>query len=165
MGEVIGKWILGLVGAALVTCICLMVTPEGRVKKVVSLVCGLVLIIALIKPVVGFDYTTFSKNYEDLRVNAENFTEPLGDVNEKLEGTIIEQQCAAYIVDKGTALGIKDLGARVTAKRSDDGYWYPASAKITGRADVITREKLCGYIESELGIAPSGIVWSNNDES
>ena len=164
MGGILGKWVLGLAGAALITCICLMITPEGRVKKVTSLVCGFVLILALIKPLVGFDYTSFSKNYAGLRLDAENLGQPLGDVNEKLERTIIEQECSAYIVDKGTALGILNISAEVTAKWSEDGYWYPVSAAITSGADPGAQSKLNGYIESELGISPSEIVWSDGNE-
>ena len=164
MSGMLGKWVLGLVGAALMTCICLMITPEGRVKKVVSLVCGFVLIIALIKPVVGFDYTSFSRNYTQLRLDAENFGQPLDDVNEKLEGTIIEEECASYIVDKGTALGITDLQAAVTANWDDGGYWYPVAANITSDADADLRGKLNDYIETDLGIPPSEITWSNDNE-
>jgi hypothetical protein len=164
MPEVIRSWVIGIACAAMITAIAMTVTPEGSVKKAVALVCGLVVILALIKPIVGFDYTSFSKNMVELRNDAEAFSADVEGVNENLTRLIIEEECAAYILDKGTALGITDLEVIVTAVWSEEGYWYPCKASLKTNADEGMRFKLSRNIEAELGIPPEELTWSMIDE-
>jgi hypothetical protein len=162
--EALRNWIIGLMGAAMVTAVALTVTPEGRVKKIVSLICGLVTIIALVKPVVGFDYTGFAKNIASYQKSAQGFSSKVESSNEKLTRLIIEDKCETYILDKGKSLGITDLEVTVTAAWSKDGYWYPTGAHLSTNADKESRDKLCQSIEAELGIPPEELIWSMRDE-
>ena len=164
MGDALRSWILGIVGAAMLAAIAMTITPEGRVKKVVSLTCGVAMIIALVRPVTGFDYTGFAKSLTRLRQNAALFSEDASDTNEKLTGLIIEERCAAYILDKGTLLGINDLAVSVSAKWSTEGYWYPSGATITTSANQEFRDKLSYIIEAELGIPPGELIWRMTNE-
>lgn len=164
MTEALRSWIIGLAGAAMVTAIAMTVTPEGKVKKVVSLICGLLTIVALIKPIAGFDYTGFSKNLALYQKNAESFSSKVDSANEKLTRRIIEDRCATYILDKGKSLGISDLEVAVTASWSKDGYWYPSGASLKTAADKEKRDKLSQSIEAELGIPPKELIWSMRDE-
>lgn len=164
MGDMLGTWITGLVSASVITAISMTISPEGRVKKVLSLVCGLMMIIVMIKPVVGFDYTTFSSTYFGLKAEAEGFSDELEEVNKNLTGLIIEEQCQAYILDKGNELGIDNLAVTVSARWSEDGYWYPAGAEIITDAGESAKSKLGYCIESDLGIPAEELIWRMNDE-
>jgi stage III sporulation protein AF len=164
MPEAIRSWVIGIACAAMITAIAMTVTPEGSVKKAVALVCGLVVILTLIKPIVGFDYTSFSKNMAQYRNDAEAFSSNVESVNENLTRLIIEEECAAYILDKGTALGITDLEVTVTAEWSEEGYWYPSKASLKANADEAMRFQLGRNIEAELGIPPEELTWSMSDE-
>jgi hypothetical protein len=151
-------------GAAMVTAVAMTVTPEGRVKKIVSLICGLVTIVALVKPVAGFDYTGFAKNIASYQKNAQGFSSQVQSSDEKLTRLIIEDKCETYILDKGKSLGISDLEATVTASWSKDGYWYPSGARLTTNTDKEKRDKLSQSIAAELGIPPEELIWSMRDE-
>jgi hypothetical protein len=164
MSEVLRSWVIGLAGAAMVTAVAMTITPEGRVKKVVSLICGLVTILALVRPLADFDYLDFAKNIASYRQNAETFSSDVRDVNENLTRLIIEDKCETYILDKGKSLGMGDLAVTVTAAWSKDGYWYPSGAQLSTNADKESREKLCQSIEAELGIPPEELIWSMRDE-
>lgn len=164
MTEALRSWVIGLAGAAMVTAVAMTVTPEGRVKKIVALICGLVTIIALIKPVIGFDYTSFSKYLAQYKKNAESFSSDINSTNENLTRLIIEDKTRAYILDKGKSLGITELKATVKVKWSEDGYWYPCGANLVTNADKATRDKLSQSIEAELGIPPEELNWSMCDE-
>ncbi|SHI08267.1 Stage III sporulation protein AF (Spore_III_AF) [Sporobacter termitidis DSM 10068] len=164
MTEALRSWIIGLAGAAMVTAVAMTVTPEGRVKKVVSLICGLVTIIALIKPIVGFNYADFAKSLASYQKDAEGFSGQMDSSNEKLTRLIIEDKCATYILDKGKSLDMDDLEVTVTASWSEDGYWYPSGARLTTNADKAKRDKLGQSITSELGIPPEELIWSMRDE-
>ena len=164
MTEALRGWIIGIAGAAMVTAVAMTVTPEGKVKKIVALICGLMTVIALIKPITGFDYTSFSKYLTQYRNDAETFSVEVESENENLTRRIIEDRCQAYILDKGKSLGITDLAVTVTAQWSEDGYWYPSGASLVTNADRETRDKLSQSIEAELGISPEELIWSMRDE-
>ena len=157
-------WVFGIVGAALITSICMTITPDGKVKKVVSLACGLVVILMLINPIIEFDYGLFSQSYAQFRAEAAAFSQEGVAFNEKLSGLIIEEACVAYILDKGTKLGIHDLTAEVSARQSANGYWYPYAARLTTAANQELRDRLSDSIYASLGISPEELIWSMNYE-
>ncbi len=160
MTEALRGWIVGIAGAAMVTAVAMTVTPEGRVKKVVALICGLMTVLALIKPIVGFDYDSFSKNLAQYKSEAAVIAGSIDETNEILTRRIIEDRCATYILDKGASLGITDLEVTVKAVWSEDGYWYPSGASLTTDADESLRRELSRGIASELGIPPEELSWS-----
>lgn len=164
MAEALRSWILGLAGAAMVTAAAMTVTPEGKVKKIVGLICGLMMVIALLRPLVGFDYTSFSKYLTRYKNDAETFSSEIADENENLKSRIIEDKCEAYILDKGKSFGITDLTVIVTATWSEDGFWYPSGAKLMTNASTEARGKLGNSIEAELGIPQEELIWSMIDE-
>ena len=164
MTEALRSWIVGIAGAAMVTAIAMTVTPEGRVKRVVSLVCGLMTVLALVKPIVGFDYGSFSKYLAQYKNEAEAFSSDIGETNENLTRRIIEERCEAYILDKGKSRGLTDLDVAVQLSWSVDGFWYPSGASLTGSADETARQELGRDIEAELGIPAAELNWSKRDE-
>ncbi|MDR0862037.1 MAG: stage III sporulation protein AF [Oscillospiraceae bacterium] len=162
MTDALGSWIIGIAGAAVITAVAMTLTPEGKTKRAVSLVCGLMIVIALIKPLREFDYASFGDSFAAYQEQARRFEEPLSDVNEKLTGRIIEERCASYIVDKGAKLGITELAVRVTVAMGEDGLWYPAGATLTSSADFYAREELATAIRDELGILPEELIWGDS---
>ena len=83
--------------------------------------------------------------------------EGAGEEADRLNRTIIERECAAYILDKADALGISAADAAVTARWSEEGFWYPWESRVScpegGRA------ALSEAIEAELGIPPERQSW------
>lgn len=164
MSEVLRNWVIGIAGAALVTAAATTVTPEGRVKKVVALVCGLITIIALLRPVAGFDGKDLLKSMEAYKQEAAAFSTDIQDANENLTRRIIAEKCEAYILDKGKTLGITDLDVSVTTVWNEEGYWYPDGAVLETSADSTARDELSRSITAELGIQPEELIWRMHDE-
>ncbi len=164
MTEALRSWVIGIAGAAMVTAAAMTVTPEGKVKKIVALICGLMTVLVLLKPLTGFDYASFSKYLTQYRNDAEAFSSNIESENENLKRRIIEDKCQAYILDKGKSLGITELAVTVTAEWSEDGFWYPIGASLVTNANGETRDKLSQGIEAELGISPEELIWSMRDE-
>ena len=164
MMDVIRSWILQITGAAMLTAAALSLAPAGRVKKVVGLVCGLVVIAALISPIRTFDTKSFSKYMAELRSQPEDVTLALDEVNNTLTRGIIEEECETYILDKAADFGIRDLSVSVTARWSEEGYWYPYEVKITSETTDALRMKLSDAIEAQLGISEEMQKWSAKDE-
>ncbi|MDR3310228.1 MAG: stage III sporulation protein AF [Oscillospiraceae bacterium] len=164
MSDILRSWILGIAGASLITAITLAVTPESRAKKAVSLACGFVMIIALLRPIGSFDYAGFKLSFSRLREQSDGFSAPLEETNAELMKSIIQDGYAAYISDKGKALGVTRIEAAVEAELHSDGFWYPVRAYVTVSGDKTLRERLAFEIESGLGLAPEELVWGEFNE-
>ena len=152
-------WIMSLCGVAVVSAIALGLTPKGRVRNVTKLVCGLVTVIVLIKPVLGFDFSAYSMNLAEYGAAAETGANNLQDTNERLLRAIIEEECAAYILDKAQVLSLDATSVTVTAKWGDENAWYPYEAWLTVRGGEADRERLRNAIEADLGIPGERQHW------
>ena len=79
--EILKTWIMSMAGAAVLTALCMAVTPEGQAKKAVKFVCGLVMIICFAAPIIGglpkisLDISRFSADAGDIMSRAEENTE------------------------------------------------------------------------------------------
>ena len=61
MTELVREWLLGITGAAILTAIADGLMPEGGIKQAGKLVCGLVLLFAVLRPVAGENMTGLSE--------------------------------------------------------------------------------------------------------
>ena len=160
MSELLRSWVLGLAGAALLGAFALTLTPEGRVRRVTKLLVGVVLALALIRPLADFDFETYAASLAVSR-EAETRAAALGETNDRLQRTIIEAECAAYISDRAARLGLRPVSASVTAKWGDALCWYPYEATLRGEPDALARRALASAIEAELGIPASRQYWED----
>ena len=158
-------WILCLCGTALLCSVAMALTPDGTVKQTVKLVCGFAVLLALLGLFKGFAYPDFSAYISEYKSSAGHVTEEAVETASKSTRFIIEEKCAAYILDKAASMGVGIENASVTARWSDDGYWYPVSAKMGGSFKEEEKLSLSGVIEAELGIPPDEQIWSTDDGS
>lgn len=156
-------WIYCVAASALLTAMVATLTPEGRCKRVVAMVCGFMMLVAVLGPIRAFDYAALGRNLVRLREDAADFAAPLDEVNENLTKRIIQERYAAYIADKGTARGIASLEVAVEVEKSPDGYWYPVRVALKTQADSAARNALAYDIESALGVSPSELTWERED--
>ena len=165
MISAIKDWILQIAGTALIAAAVLSITPEGRAKKAVTIVCGAAVIIALLSITVDFDYSSYSRRLAEYKSDIEEYAGEIGSVNKNLTKAIIEEESKAYILDKGKEIGITELEVSVTTRWEPDGqYWYPVSVKINAAASEGQKEDLSYYIEASLGIPRDEQIWSTYDE-
>lgn len=158
MTECLSQWIFGLTAMALFCAAALALTPESRVRRIVQLACTLAMAIALLSPFARLDMDSYARSlarYRETLIAAEN-----GGRNnaQRLSRTIIEEECAAYISDKGNELGLAPFAIRVQAKWGD-AFWYPYEVWLT----TPWSEKLSRWIEGELGVPRERMHWSNEN--
>jgi len=160
MTEPVRDWILGLTAAALVTGAALSVTPKGRVRKVLSLLCGVVMALSFLSPVMRFDWETYSNSLAGYRARMQAYSDEVDYSAGELSRTIIERELGAYILDKAQTLGVDIASASVKVRWADEGIWYPYEATIAAAEE---SQELAGLIESELGIPETRQYWSDAD--
>ena len=147
-----GRWLLSLLAAAILCALAEELMPEGPVKRVGRMVCGLVLLCALLDPVAGLDLAGAGRWLEDYFSAVELREEELREQVDGNMKVIIEKKCAAYIADKAA-----ELGGRCTVRvvcREGEGTWLPEEVWVSGALSPEQREALSEAIGQELGVPP-----------
>lgn len=157
--ELLKEWIMGLAGAGIISAVCLAVTPEGKVKKVVRLACGMLTFLCLISPLTG-GRIDFSEKIAATYAEAEDFMTKTEETKQNITRTVIHERLKAYISDKGAKLGLEVTDVKLKMRWSTEGFWYPVSAEITAGEDDAARKGLSDCITADLGIDAENIYWS-----
>lgn len=156
MIEFIRSWILGLTGAAAVCAVATLLTPRGAARGVTKTVCGVVMASALLSPLIGFDFPSYSLNLAEYRARGSELAGRAEEISDAVNRRSIEAELGAYILDKAQTLGAAVDAAKVTVEWSTEGFWYPVAAEIGGSYDAA----LSALIEGELGIAREAQTWN-----
>ena len=159
MVSVLKNWLLGLIGAALFCTIAAELTPKGAVKRVQSVLSGVVLASALLLPLLRMDASDYALHLAESRAEAAAVTQEAEEISERLNRRSIEAQLEAYILDKAQTLGAQVQSISVSVRWSTEGVWYPVSADIDGAYHA----GLADLIEGELGISKADQSWRNDE--
>ena len=160
MTDWIRSWLFSITGTALVCAAARRLTPEGRVKSVLRLVCAVAMAAALFSPLMTGALEAYPLELARYRAQAEAYAGEGTALRRELDRGIIEREMEAYILDKARALGTPLQGAKVAARWSTEGVWLPESAQLTGPYS----PTLARLIEAELGIPQGAQNWSEHEE-
>lgn len=161
MTEWLKNWILSLTGTALICAAALRLTPEGRVKPIVRLLCGVCMAAALLSPILGTDLVeAYPLELARYRAQGAAIAGEGTAIRADLDRDIIERETEAYILDKARTMGVPLTKADVALRWSAEGVWLPESAELTGPYSAA----LARVIEAELGIPLSAQNWREHEE-
>lgn len=153
MGAVRG-WLLGVTAAALVLALAETLAPEGGAKKVCRLAGGMALLLAAAGPLAGLlDGGLPARAAEGWRDRARSYELELEEKNDLFYLSIIEEETAAYVMDKAKEFGF-DCQAEVTYGYDEDGVPRPWEVTARGTWTREQREQLSRLLEEELGVPP-----------
>lgn len=156
------SWLLAVVSVSLLCAAADALMPPGAVRRVGRLVCGLVLMGAVISPLVRLDVER-GQQWLDSWLAARHSQE--GELREIVGGqmkSIIESECAAYIVDKAAEFGW-DCTARVECEDAGEGVYLPVRAELSGSLTEEARARLVQIIEADLGIQEDCITMDKEE--
>ena len=142
-------------GAAVFCALAVTLCPEGRPKRVCRMASACIMAIALLSPVLSLEPETLAEEATRYSRAAQAVTADAEENASLYERRVIERECAAYISDRADALGLADTGADVTARWSEEGFWYPWECALGCGYDA----SLAAAIEAELGIPPERVSW------
>ena len=146
-------WLLSIIAAGLVLAILYALVPKGRLRPIVRTTGGVALMLVILRPVLGFDFTDLAASYGDYAQEIQALTETYRAADAAELAAIIEQRTAAYISEKAASLGI-DCRVQVEV-RTEDGLPLPYGASL----DVERDQVLSDYMAQELGIPASRQSW------
>lgn len=156
------QMLLSLIGIALLQSVCTLLTNDEKHKTILRLAGGIAMVTLLLSSLRSFDYDAYASS---LRTSLQ--ATELGDAalkeRRKLNRTLIEQECRAYILDKAEALGADLKEASVTLSWNTDGYWYPSAAELKVSENGAYHSGLADVIQTDLGIPLSAQVWREEE--
>lgn len=165
MDGILSQWLRAVIFACIACSIALLITPDGRVKKAMRILCAAVMCSAVISPIVGFDFDVYAKAAAKYQTDARQYAEQGEQYSKNLNRSIIEEECSAYILDKAAELGADIDEAVVTALWSSDGYWYPYEVSIKSSSFGAREQRLSEYIQAKLGISAEKQKWSADSDA
>ena len=156
------SWLLAVTAVSLLCALAGALMPKGPVERVGRLVCGLVLMGAILSPVASLDVEGSQRWLESCLASVRSQEAELEDrVNGQMK-VIIEQEYAAYIVDKAASLG---LSCQVQVEAGESGAWpIPWSVTVTGDLDEGARETLTRQIQEDFAIPVERQVYRERDQ-
>lgn len=162
--EMIRSWLVEVTCAAMTAALAESLMPKGPVKQVGRLVCGLMLLWVVLGPAVSISGVNLVRAAEDLNGQIDERKSALQEQNDSLLKSLIEQESAAYIVDKAKQAG-SECQVEVRCAADENGTWTPWSVHITGVFSKKQRESLEQLIADELGIPISRQTYAGGDGS
>lgn len=162
MIEIVRQWLTGVTCAALIAALADGLMPKGAVKQVGKLVCALVLLCAVLRPVLTLRVPDVIQGLNAALGQTEQQQARLEQHSGAMLKTLIERESAAYIVDKAAQLGLV-CQAQVTCEVGEAGTWLPHWVRITGQMGAQQQAQLTMAIQSELGIAPECQVYAGGE--
>lgn len=146
------QWLLGVTAAAMVLSLADALVPEGGVKKVCRLAGGLALLLAAVNPVIGLlDGSALAGALDRWKEERQSFALELEEQRDGFYLAIIEEETAAYVMDKARELGF-DCVAEVTYGYDEEGVPRPWEIAARGEWTEGQREALSRVLEEELGV-------------
>ena len=145
------QWILGITCAALIGALAESLSPPGRVKKAGRLAVGLLLLLAMVKPLGGLDFDALAGALAEYRPDGAAYEQALEEKSGAVLKTIIEERTNAYIYSKAKTLGM-ECAAEVTYYYGPDGEVRPEAVVVRGEFTENQRAGLSRALEGELGI-------------
>lgn len=146
------QWLLGVVLTAFAGGLARRLTPRGREQALVGLVCGLLLTLALLRPLAGLKWEEPDQAWEgpDQAALAETYRQE----GQRALSAVIEEKTEAYILDKADRLGLQ-CTVEVTAAAGENGIPLPDTVTIRGGRSAA----LEAYIQEEVGVPPEKQIW------
>ena len=141
----------GITAAAILCALANSLMPEGAVRRVGKLACGLLMLSAVLRPLVEVEALSPGDLLKDYQARAAVQAQTLEEERNAALKSVIEQEFAAYIVDKAAQMGAA-CTAQVTCQLGEDGVFLPRSAALQGSFTPRQKEDMACILEEELAI-------------
>ena len=158
------SWLTGIACAAIIIAVADSLTPPGTVKKVGRLTGGLVLMLAVVRPVVSLDYAAMAAALAEYRWGQEESIQVGSGLGDDLMESIIEERTGAYILDKAAQLDIPCTGVEVLCQTGENGLPYPAEVTVWGVQNQEDQAVLAQMVEGELAIPVQNQTFESEDK-
>ena len=151
--EQLKEWIFTIIVAALCLAVLDAFVPKGAIRSIAKMTGGLVMFLAVLRPLTGGALPDEFEAFESCRENVDEQIEHYRQGYLQEMETIIAQKTGAYISEKAEQLGIV-CEIQVKTEVKDE---VPVPSSVTLHAP--REERLARWIEQEIGIGEEAQYW------
>ena len=153
------SWLLGVVACAVLVSLAGQLTDGGTMKKIVRFAGGMLLMLAMLRPLLRLDLAVLDVDLASYRETVAQLELELTQRQEDALSARIAAETGSYIEGKADELG---LSVRAAVRTEEvDGVPLPVSVTLCGEENAA----LADCIERKLGIAKEDQLWSTTGES
>lgn len=149
--ELIREYLLSVTAAVL---LCSVIRSFAGEKGVVPFVCGIFLILTVIRPLTRISIYDRQWNPGDIMKQADIAVAEGEDYAQAAMARHIKSQCEAYILNKA-----KDFGCDILATFTLHDDLMPAGCVIQGTLSPYEKEQLSEFLERDMGIPREDQQW------
>ncbi len=139
------------------TVLCL--TPDGGVKRILSILSALLLASSLLSAVRELDFESYAIELSRYREQEQSFLAEQAERDRRLNRLVIEEEVRTYILDKAETLGLHLENTAVELRWCTDGFWVPDAVSTAYRGEEWQREQMQDLIMGDLGIPAERQYW------
>lgn len=150
----IRTWLLGIVLTSLAGGLARQLAPAGKEQAMVRLAGGLLLALAILRPLAGNGWDGLEVAAGSFSLQSEEQAEVYRKNQQEAFSSIIAEKTEAYILDKANRLGL-DCTVRVTVAAGENGIPLPESVTVRGAYSPALAE----CMEEEVGIPAQKQIW------
>ena len=151
------EWVMALVGVSFLAAAAQSLMPDGAVKKVGELACGLLLFLVVTGPILGARYDRLLDRVEDLQDQAQMIQQQTHEQGQSLIRSFIERESRAYSQDKRDELDL-DCQIEVLWDWSAEPP-VPEGVVVTGQLSPEQRQQLSQTLQKDLDLTLEQIQW------
>jgi len=152
------EWLFSIVCASMLVSVAENAAPPGNLRKIVSLIGGLILLVVLVRPLMELDLCDWIPEYGGYVKEVEQRQEELEKDRARQLQILIEQRTAAYISDKAESMGLA-CRVEVECRAGGDGLPRPVGVTVFGTAS----QELKNWIRKELDIPEERQVYHGTE--
>lgn len=152
------KYFLTLILTGVFCSVLQSLVPATAFRQAVSVACGLLLILALVRPILRINLSDVARTISKLEIADFEVQTGLEIDNQSLMAAIIKEQAETYIWDKAEELAFAPIDIEIQMKE-DGGYPIPDAAKICGAFTDTQRMQLSRWMEQNLAIPVEDQEW------
>lgn len=155
----IREYLISVTAAAIISsCITAFFENAGSISKLIKVLCGIFVSLAVIRPIAGLDISAFQPQISAFSDSAEQIVSAAQEDSAQQQRNVIKEQAEAYVYNKATALGSK---VSVCISLCDSPPYQPESIEISGQLSPFAKSQLSTIIQTDLGIPSEAQKWSS----
>ena len=155
MINMLRSWLTSVIMVTMLLSLAQVLLPKGSVQKIASFTGGLLLLLALLRPLLGADVSDLLPDLQQVQAEIEQRQEELQQVETGYWEQSIAEKTEAYILDKAAQIGWEGT-VRVEVELSLEGLPVPSGLEMSGPYCRELEQELA----QELGIPVERQVWN-----
>ena len=151
------QYIIVVSATAIIGCIALTICGnKGSISAVIKLVVGIMMTLAILKPLIQIEIDNVAKYFSDVSNSASDTAQAGATWADSQSTSIIKEQIEAYILDKALSMGAH-INAVVTL--GDQMPFAPYAVTLSGNISPYIKHQLSIFIETDVGVKKENQIW------